>query len=547
MAWTADDWKKNKIALENAIKSRNNDGAKRLIDDMARAFVEDKELAEKEFYTNFQDKGGTFSDYPLMSTLYYGNQEIFHYMRKKLDPDLGRAIGGNHLLINVAVKPCGVSEVTIDEDRLREAHQILNELNSDMSWEQKKKCNLLLLSVFFLNQKIIESLVQDLQFPEIANEVGGRGSKPINIALSFYGDDERYTAIADLLLGQEAIRNDLAGNTNFIRNALNNNNITLVEKYIHILNEEVVRGAGVLLINTLAVASSDASKEKEARILRQLAVVSINKLSNASFHQIFEVMYAMEVKSGQLTLEDKVFLTKEFIKAIKKQLENGTCTLAVLKREGCEELCKILAANPSMLDKIVLNPSDRDLFYGQKGLIGSPIRGILNIKSLPTMEFIPIELRNRLGNLIDRLAAVEKPDVSKLNDEYYKALKELFQSNKVTVQNMDDFRLSVENHLSGLGRVARLKLAHDVHEQVMFEMKIIDKGEVLPYESLDLKRVLARTWNAVGAVAGALTSAAYNMGLYGFRAKGVKPVIIDEVSTLKKAKDGKEDDKSRLK
>jgi hypothetical protein len=548
MAWTLEDWKKNKIALEEAIKNRRNNEAKKLVDGMAREFRENKELAEKQFYTEFQDKGGTFNDYPLMSSLYYGNKEIFDYMRQKLNPDLSRAIGGNHLLINVGVKPCGVSEVTIDEARLREAQDILNSLNLEMSWEQKKKSNLLLLSVFFLNQSVVESLINDSRSPEVANEIGGRGSKPINIALSFYGDDQRYTTISDLLLGQEVVRNDLAGNTNFIRNALNNHNVALVEKYIHILNDNVVMGAGILLINALAVASNEANKEKEVGILRKLAAISISKLSNAPYNTVFNFIYGMQQKSEQLSLEHKAFLTKEFVKAIKLQLESGAYTLSQLRHEGCEELCNIIAKNPEIINGVVLGLADRELFYGQNGMIGSPVKGALSFESLDKVEFIPQELRGRLGNLIDRLAAVEKPDVSKLNNEYYKALKELFKLNQITVQNMDDFRLSVERHLSDQGRVGRLKLAHDVHEQVMFEMKIVDKGEVLPYEKLDLKRVLARTWNVIGVVAGALTAVAHNLVAYGTRPPSEKPIIIDEISRLpRKERDGKGQEQEKSK
>jgi hypothetical protein len=539
MAWTADDWKQNKIALENAIKDRRNEEAKKLVDEIAREFVENKELAEKQFYTEFQDKWGTFRDYPLMSPLYYGNKEIFDYMRQKLNPDLSRAISANHILINVAIKPCGASEVTIDEARLGEAQDILNVLNSEMTWEQKKKCNLLLLSVFFLNQGVVESLIVNPKFAEVANEIGGRGIKPINIALSFYGDEQRYTAISDLLLQQEAVRNDLAGNTNFIRNALNNNNAELVEKYIHILNDNVVMGAGILLINALAVASNEANKEKEVEILRKLAAISISKLSNTPYNTVFNFIYGMEQKSGQLSLEHKAFLTNEFVKAIKSQLESGACTLSYLKNEGCEELCRIIAKNPEIINGVVLGSADRDLFYGQNGMIGGQIVRALSFESLDKVEFIPQELRGRLSNLIQQLAAVEKPDVSKLNDEYYLAIKELFKLNQITVQNMDDFRISVERYLSGQGRVDRLKLAHDVHEQVMFEMKIIDKGEALPHVSLDLKRVLARTLNVVGAVAGVLTSVAHNLVAYGTRPSEQKPIIVDEVSKLSnKGKDG---------
>ncbi len=559
MIWTEQVWKAKKVELERAIKERSNDLAKRIIDQIAEQLQENKELAEKQLYVEFKNDAGTFNDYPILATIFYGNLEIFNYIKAVLNLDLSKTISASHIKINVADVPCKKDgENKPDEERLQQANQILLVLDKELSWEQKRECKFFLLAVFFLNAEIVSRTIEDPRFAEVANEVGSRLARPINMAAGLYNNDPRNKKICDMLLLRDEVRADLKNNDTFFQNLLDGLQYELAGR---LLDQNVIPKKQLEKTSTLSamLARFLVVSDQESSSFSEDKLNNIRKLYSAMIAAQDPVMAVMYTSRNLINMPQNVkkIILEELVAKIRPVLVSGKSTLSYIMAECDPQFMIEVVGNPSfmvgLLDKVVLGISDRELLYGERGLARSQVPQNFDFESLSRMDFVPRDLKVRLKNTIDKLVAVEKPsNLEELNSEYYQALTDLFKLNQFTVQNMDNFRLSVERHLSDHGRVDRLKIAHDIHEQVMFDMKVIGRGEVLPYHGVDLNRVLARTLNvvnsitpsvigsAVSSASSVLSTAMHNMILYGLGDQ--KPVVVDEVSKLKVNPPKKESD-----
>ncbi len=502
MAWGLKEWKTNKQNFEIALRDGRVDEAKKIIDDMAVEKAGSGESFDSNFYQEFSDNSGTFAEHPIMACLFHGNKEVFDYAINKLSPNLSKAVNANHVLINVAVTPCKEQNGQVNEDKLRQAQEILNFLNIKLTPENKIKVGFFNLATFFMHVDLVSKLTRDPYFEEMANKPFARNAKPINFPIGLYNEDERNRRIYDVLISNVHIQKDIKNNASFVQSLFDG---CLYGIFVDLFNRKIITDSKLQEEGALTAALGGLVRQHQVgRILSDEDIKSAEKILN----QIIELGNERDVLriSHHITsLQDEIkeILARAVVKKYKSKLEKGEIDLF-----ECGDLLAYFATRPDLLNGVMLTDRDRNLLVRNGAYNDLAGKEFSHSFLASDSSFVKQDLRLDILSVISKLTDPEKPkDMDALKNEYKNLIKEVLKYNQMTIGRFEEFRKSVEVALAASGRNERYQMVSDVHHDLYRKLKVIESDEIIPIEGINMNRMM-RVVNVGAGLVGAVTSTA---------------------------------------
>jgi hypothetical protein len=373
--------------LDEHIKNGKEEEAQKVIDQIKAGF-DDRTLNKEDFYTKYGESANGLGGYPLLHALHEGQFDIFEYLVSNLKIDVSRALNGHHRSINVAQLPCQkdvssgiISEMkyAIDDEKLKEAHRILDSVNEKLSWEQKRDMKFFTLANYFLHREIVEKMLELADYKSVVNEVTYREGMPVNYALSISNSDQRAFEISNMLLANKDVQHALVHgvklgdgrmvkNRNFLPNAVDNLRFDIVIPYLDEHPEIIDELRAHIYLSLTGALNGIVNDNKVGHVgdfVKLWGLVLDKHLGDApgqvllsahvtSLSYILFLCYKIEKKNSNSTgLTD--ILLEDCVKRIAPILKSDE---AEIKDVG--ELSSLLAQNPALLLKYDIGTENRN-------------------------------------------------------------------------------------------------------------------------------------------------------------------------------------------